>query len=99
MLVQAGAHAKEEVCRTLVVHISNAPNLHAYAGRQAFKALKENQGQVSLLLLTTTAWLLGRYLYLFGSLSLSVYSLQAELLGNVGQDVIVKLSAKLSNLA
>ena len=60
VLAQAGAHAKEEVCRTLVVHISNAPNLHAYAGRQAYKALQENQGQASLLLLTTTAWLLGR---------------------------------------
>lgn len=46
----------------MVVHISNAPNLHAYAGRQAYTALMENQGQLSLLLLTTTAWLLGMLL-------------------------------------
>jgi len=59
VLSQAGAYAKEEVCRTLVVHISNAPKLHAYAARQAFRSLQEHQKDTNLLLLTTTAWLLG----------------------------------------
>jgi len=59
VLSLAGAYAKEEVCRTLVVHISNAPKLHAYAARQAFRSLQEHQKYTNLLLLTTTAWLLG----------------------------------------
>ena len=62
VLSVAGAYAKEEVCRTLVVHISNAPKLHAYAARQAFHCLQEHQKDANLLLLTTTAWLLGRIL-------------------------------------
>lgn len=58
-LVIAGAHAKGEVCRTLVVLISNEPKLQAYAARQSYRALKDNLSGSSLLLTTLTAWFLG----------------------------------------
>lgn len=58
-LVQAGAYAKEEVCRTLVVLISNEPKLHAYAARQSYRALQAGSQDASLLLTTTATWFLG----------------------------------------
>lgn len=58
-LYQAGAYAKEEVCRTLVVLISNEPKLHAYAARQSFRSLQSDAKNASLLLMLTTTWFLG----------------------------------------
>ena len=58
-LHQAGAYAKEEVCRTLVVLISNEPKLHAYAARQSFRVLQMDAKDASLLLMVTTTWFLG----------------------------------------
>lgn len=58
-MVQAGAHVKEEVCRALVVLVSNAPELHAYAVRQMYTALKTNREQLALSLLMVTTWFLG----------------------------------------
>lgn len=55
----AGAYAKEEVCRTLVVLVSNESSLHAYSARQAARALQATQEDASLLLLTTAAWFIG----------------------------------------
>ena len=59
VMVQAGAHVKEEVCRALVVLVSNAPELHAYAVRQMYTALKTNREQLALSLLMVTTWFLG----------------------------------------
>ena len=59
VMVQAGAHVKEEVCRALVVLVSNAPELHAYAVRQMYAALKANREQLALSLLMVTTWFLG----------------------------------------
>ena len=59
VLVQAGAYAKEEVCRTLVVLISNEAPLHGYAARQSFRALQNSPDEASLLLQTTATWFLG----------------------------------------
>ena len=59
VLVQAGAYAKEEVCRTLVVLVSNEAPLHGYAARQSFRALQNSSDGASLLLQTTATWFLG----------------------------------------
>ena len=65
VMQQAGAHVKEEVCRALIVLISNAPELHGYAARTMYRALKESIGQadLSLSLVTSTCWFLGQLFY------------------------------------
>lgn len=60
MLVQAGGTVKEEVCRSLVVLLTNAPELHGYAARAFFRALRDAPARPPpLLLATTAAWFLG----------------------------------------
>ncbi|KAK9814370.1 hypothetical protein WJX72_004689 [[Myrmecia] bisecta] len=61
VLVQAGAYVKEEVCRALVVLITNAPELHAYVARSMYRALKAHQEQAELMLVITATWFLGEY--------------------------------------
>ena len=60
-MLQAGAFVKEEVCRALIVLISNAPELHGYAARCMYQALKSNlnQADIPLSLVTCTSWFLG----------------------------------------
>ena len=62
VMQQAGSHVKEEVCRALIVLISNAPELHGYAARAMYRALKESiaQAELSLSLVTCTCWFLGK---------------------------------------
>ena len=64
VLVQAGAYVKEEICRALVVLLTNATALHGYAARAAYRALCDNLEDASLSLLTVSTWLLGTYHYL-----------------------------------
>ena len=60
VLTQAGGTVKEAVCRALVVLLTNAPELHAYAARAFFRALRDAPGHPPpLLLATTAAWFLG----------------------------------------
>ena len=61
-MLQAGAHVKEEVCRALIVLISNAPELHGYAARSMYQALKTSvdQAELPLSLVTCTCWFLGQ---------------------------------------
>lgn len=58
---QAGAYVKEEVCRALIVLISNAPELHGYTARSMYRALKDSadQAELTLSLVTSTCWFLG----------------------------------------
>ena len=58
---QAGAYVKEEVCRALIVLISNAPELHGYAARSMYRALQDSihQAELTLSLVTSTCWFLG----------------------------------------
>lgn len=60
---QAGAYVKEEVCRALIVLISNAPELHGYTARAMYRALKTSidQADLNLSLVTSTCWFLGVY--------------------------------------
>ena len=60
VLVQAGGTVKEEVCRSLVVLLTNAPDLHGYAARAFFRALRDAPARPPpVLLATTAAWFLG----------------------------------------
>lgn len=58
---QAGAYVKEEVCRALIVLISNAPELHGYTARSMYRALKTSidDADLNLSLVTSTCWFLG----------------------------------------
>ena len=61
VMQQAGAYVKEEVCRALIVLISNAPELHGYTARSMYRALKDSadQAELTLSLVTSTCWFLG----------------------------------------
>ena len=61
VLQQAGAYVKEEVCRALIVLISNAPELHGYTARSMYRALKTSidDADLNLSLVTSTCWFLG----------------------------------------
>ncbi|DBA70499.1 TPA: hypothetical protein ACH3X2_011900 [Trebouxia sp. C0005] len=61
VMQQAGAYVKEEVCRALIVLISNAPELHGYTARAMYRALKDSadQAELPLSLVTSTCWFLG----------------------------------------
>jgi AP-1 complex subunit gamma-1 len=60
-MIQAGAYVKEEVCRALIVLITNATELHGYAARASYTALKEHLNQADLSLLMVTTWFLGAF--------------------------------------
>ena len=59
VIVQAGTYVKEEVCRALVVLVSNAPELHAYAARLAMQFLQKFRETASHSLLITSTWFIG----------------------------------------
>ena len=59
VIVQAGTYVKEEVCRALVVLVSNASELHAYAARLAMQFLKSQRETASHSLLITSTWFIG----------------------------------------
>lgn len=63
VMLQAGAYVKEEVCRALIVLISNAPELHGYAARCMYQALKSSldQADIPFSLVTCTSWFLGKH--------------------------------------
>ena len=57
--MQAGAHVKDEVCRALVVLLSNAPELHGYVARSVYRALHDAGDDAAPSLITFSAWFLG----------------------------------------
>ena len=59
---QAGAYVKEEVCRALSVLVTNAEQLHGYAARSSYTALKGNINQAELSLIMVSTWFLGEFL-------------------------------------
>jgi hypothetical protein len=61
VMTQAGPYVKEEVCRALVVLVSNAAELHAYAARRMFAAAREKLDSAAPSLLTTALWTVGEY--------------------------------------
>jgi AP-1 complex subunit gamma-1 len=58
-MVEAGAYVKEDVLRGVVVLITNAPELHGYAVRSYYRALRDNFATAQPSLVTSAAWFLG----------------------------------------
>ncbi|CAL8470618.1 g10160 [Coccomyxa elongata] len=61
VMTQAGGNVKEEVWRAFIVLLTNAPELHAYAARSLFRALRDNLAHAELSLLATATWYIGEY--------------------------------------
>jgi hypothetical protein len=61
VMSQAGPYVKEEVCRALVVLVTNAAELHAYAARRMFAAARERLDSAAPSLLTTALWTVGEF--------------------------------------
>eukprot|EP00878_Enallax_costatus_P013642 GHUV01014265.1.p1 GENE.GHUV01014265.1~~GHUV01014265.1.p1 ORF type:complete len:761 (+),score=273.69 GHUV01014265.1:204-2486(+) len=61
VMVQAGAHVREEVVNSLIVLITNAEDLHGYAVRRMYAALQQNLGTADTSLLTAAAWCIGEF--------------------------------------
>lgn len=59
VLVQAGAHVKDDACRALILLVVNAAQLHGYAVRAAYRALSQHQEAAQPSLLMVSTWCLG----------------------------------------
>ena len=58
-MTQAGGDVKEEVWRAFIVLLTNAPELHSYAARSLFRALRDHLAHAELSLLATATWYIG----------------------------------------
>lgn len=56
VLSQAGAHVKDEPCRSLIHLICNTPELHGYATRAMYRNLVAYQDVAEESLLVTATW-------------------------------------------
>ena len=63
-MTQAGGYVKEEVWRAFIVLLTNSPDLHAYAARSLFRALRDNLQTAQLSLLATATWYIGKCMLL-----------------------------------
>lgn len=61
VMSQAGTLVKEQVVRALVVLVTNAPELHAYAARSAARALQRTGAAAETSLLTWALWTVGEF--------------------------------------
>ncbi|KAG2501574.1 hypothetical protein HYH03_000079 [Edaphochlamys debaryana] len=61
VMLQAGPYVKDEAARTLLVLLTNTPDLHAYAARAFYRALAQHYETASPILLTTGVWVVGEY--------------------------------------
>jgi hypothetical protein len=52
---------KEEVWKSFIVLLTNAPELHAYAARALFRALRQHLETAQTSLLATATWYSGAY--------------------------------------
>ena len=59
VMTQAGEDVKEEVWKSFIVLLSNAPELHAYAARRLFRALRQHVETAQTSLLATATWYTG----------------------------------------
>ena len=58
-MTQAGEDVKEEVWKSFIVLLTNAPELHAYAARCLFRALQQHAETAQTSLLATATWYTG----------------------------------------
>ncbi|GLC40655.1 hypothetical protein PLESTB_000036100 [Pleodorina starrii] len=61
VMLQAGAYVKDEVARAMLVHLTNTPELQAYATRAFYRALAANVDAAAPALLQTALWVIGEY--------------------------------------
>ncbi len=59
VMTQAGGDVKEEVWKSFIVLLTNAPELHAYAARALFRALRQHLETAQTSLLATATWYTG----------------------------------------
>ena len=84
-MTQAGGDVKEEVWKSFIVLLTNAPELHAYAARALFRALRQHVETAQTSLLATATWYTGGSLQYISAYSYTVFepagtwSLQAAL--------------------
>lgn len=57
--MQPGAVVKVEVIRALIVLITNASELHGYAARGLYSALRDNADTADLALVMAATWIIG----------------------------------------
>ena len=59
VMTQAGGDVKEGVWKSFIVLLTNAPELHAYAARALFRALRQHAETAQTSLLATSSWYTG----------------------------------------
>ena len=59
VMTQAGGDVKEEVWKSFIVLLTNTPELHAYAARALFRALRQHAETAQTSLLATSSWYTG----------------------------------------
>ena len=58
-MVQAGEDVKDEVWKSFIVLLTNAPELHPYAARCLFRALRQHVATAQTSPLATATWYTG----------------------------------------
>lgn len=61
VMTQAGGDVKEEVWKSFIVLLTNAPELHTYAARALFRALRQHLDAAQPSLLATATWYTGEH--------------------------------------
>ena len=59
VMTQAGGDVKEGVWKSFIVLLTNAPELHAYAARRLYAALRDSLPSAQLSLVATATWYIG----------------------------------------
>ena len=59
VMTQAGEDVREEVWKSFIVLLTNAPELHAYAARCLYRALRQHVATAQTSLLATATWYTG----------------------------------------
>lgn len=79
--MQAGAHVKEEAVRALIVLISNAEDLHGYAVRALYGAVKQHLNTAAPSLLVAGGWCIGEFgeMLQTGARNVAVLALRVQL--------------------
>lgn len=62
VMTQAGGNVKDEVWKSFIVLLTNTPELHAYAARALFRALRQHAETAQTSLLATSSWYTGAQL-------------------------------------
>lgn len=98
VMTQAGGDVKEEVWRAFIVLLTNAPELHAYAARSLYRALRDNLAAAELSLLATATWYIGTWA-LPKATFIEAHTLSRNTLVSIGSVVMRRRTVVLQRLA